>query len=52
MLFMPLLLGSFWALIPGGMIGILLIGRTALEDRALQNELPGYPEYAKRVRYR
>jgi protein-S-isoprenylcysteine O-methyltransferase Ste14 len=26
--------------------------RTALEDRTLQAELPGYAEYAQRVRYR
>jgi len=52
MVSIPLLLGSLWALIPGVMIGILFIVRTALEDRTLQQELPGYPEYASRVRYR
>jgi protein-S-isoprenylcysteine O-methyltransferase Ste14 len=48
----PLFLGSWWALIPGGLIAILFVIRTALEDRALQNELPGYADYAQRVRYR
>jgi protein-S-isoprenylcysteine O-methyltransferase Ste14 len=52
MLSIPLLLGSLWALIPGGLIGILFVVRTALEDRTLQHELPGYSEYAARVRYR
>ena len=52
MLSIPLLLGSLCALIPGGMIGILFTVRTALEDRMLRKELPGYPEYANRVRYR
>jgi protein-S-isoprenylcysteine O-methyltransferase Ste14 len=52
MVSIPLLLGSLWALNPGAMIGILFIVRTALEDRTLQEELPGYPEYARRVRYR
>jgi len=47
-----LILGSWWALIPGGVIGVLFIIRTALEDRMLQDELPGYKEYAQRVRYR
>jgi protein-S-isoprenylcysteine O-methyltransferase Ste14 len=47
-----LILGSWWALIPGGVIGVLFIIRTALEDRMLQDELPGYKEYARRVRYR
>ncbi len=26
--------------------------RTYLEDKALRKELPGYEEYARRVRYR
>lgn len=49
---MPLLLGSWWALIPGLLIMILFIIRTALEDRTLQVELPGYVEYSQRVKYR
>ncbi len=49
---MPLALGSYWALIPAAVTGIALVVRTALEDRTLQNELPGYKEYASRVRYR
>ena len=48
----PLVLGSWWALIPGGLICVLFILRTALEDRMLQDELPGYREYAACVRYR
>jgi protein-S-isoprenylcysteine O-methyltransferase Ste14 len=45
-------LGSLWALIPAGLVVLLLIIRTVLEDRTLQNELPGYAEYAHTVRYR
>jgi protein-S-isoprenylcysteine O-methyltransferase Ste14 len=41
-----------WALIPGGLIAILLVIRTVLEDRTLRDELPGYADYAQRVRYR
>lgn len=41
----PILLGSFWALIPGIMAAVLMVIRTALEDRILQVELPGYSEY-------
>jgi protein-S-isoprenylcysteine O-methyltransferase Ste14 len=48
----PLALGSYWALIPAAITGVALIVRTAWEDRTLQNELPGYREYAARVRYR
>ncbi len=48
----PFLLGSWPALIPAGaLVGILII-RTALEDRTLRRELPGYAEYAGHVRYR
>ncbi|MFZ5810379.1 MAG: methyltransferase family protein [Chloroflexota bacterium] len=48
----PFLLGSFWALIPAGIAIILMILRTALEDRTLQSDLSGYQEYAQKVRYR
>jgi protein-S-isoprenylcysteine O-methyltransferase Ste14 len=46
------LLGSWWAVFAGGLCALLLILRTVLEDRILQAELPGYVEYARRVRYR
>jgi protein-S-isoprenylcysteine O-methyltransferase Ste14 len=48
----PLALGSLWALIPGCLGALLLIIRTALEDRTLLEELDGYKEYAQHVRYR
>ena len=41
-----LALGSWWALIPAAVIDIIFVLRTALEDRTLQAELPGYAEYA------
>ena len=44
-----LALGSLWALIPGGLFAALLVLRTALEDRTLQEELEGYREYTRRV---
>jgi protein-S-isoprenylcysteine O-methyltransferase Ste14 len=47
-----ILLGSLWAFIPATLLIGLIIFRTALEDRTLQNELEGYKEYAARVRYR
>jgi protein-S-isoprenylcysteine O-methyltransferase Ste14 len=49
---LPLSLGSFWALVPAVISYLLLVVRTALEDRMLQDELPGYKEYARRVQYR
>jgi protein-S-isoprenylcysteine O-methyltransferase Ste14 len=47
-----LALGSWWALIPGGVCAVLMVVRTALEDRTLLAELPGYTEYAEQTRYR
>jgi protein-S-isoprenylcysteine O-methyltransferase Ste14 len=49
---MSTLLASWWALIAGGLCAILIILRTALEDRTLQAELAGYADYARHVRYR
>jgi protein-S-isoprenylcysteine O-methyltransferase Ste14 len=48
----PILLASWWACIASGLNAILLILRTALEDRTLQVELAGYVDYARQVRYR
>ena len=47
-----LALGSVWALIPAAVASIISVTRTVLEDQALQEELPGYRDYAQRVRYR
>lgn len=47
-----LALGSVWTLIPAAVALIIAVIRTALEDRTLQEELPGYRDYARRVRYR
>jgi protein-S-isoprenylcysteine O-methyltransferase Ste14 len=49
---MPFLLGSWWAVIPGVLNIVLFFVRTALEDKTLQAELPGYKDYVKQVRYR
>jgi protein-S-isoprenylcysteine O-methyltransferase Ste14 len=48
----PLLFGSLWSLLPIGLMMILLITRTSLEDQTLLNELRGYLEYSERTRYR
>ena len=51
-LFVPLVLRSWWTLIPAGLTIALIVIRTRLEDRTLQEELPGYKEYTDQVRYR
>ncbi len=45
-------LGSWWSAIPSGLGAMLLLVRTALEDKALKAELEGYVAYAQEVRYR
>jgi protein-S-isoprenylcysteine O-methyltransferase Ste14 len=47
-----LVLGSLWALIPAALAVTLVIIRTYLEDQMLQKELPGYADYAQRIRSR
>jgi len=47
-----LALGSAWTLIPALLASIITVTRTALEDRTLQEELPGYRDYTGRVPYR
>ncbi len=49
---LPLSLASLYALIPAAIACLIMILRTAWEDSMLKNELPGYKEYAGRVRYR
>ena len=47
-----LALDSVWTLIPAAVALVVTIIRTALEDRTLKDELPGYREYTSRVKYR
>jgi len=50
--FAPLVLGSFYALIPMVFIPILLIIRIKNEEKVLINGLKGYDEYMEKVKYR
>ena len=47
-----LALGSVWTIIPVVIALIIAVIRTVLEDKTLQEELPGYRDYTLRVRYR
>jgi protein-S-isoprenylcysteine O-methyltransferase Ste14 len=49
---LPIALGAWMALIPGLLGVAVFVIRTALEDRTLQDELPGYADYAQQTRYR
>ena len=47
-----LMLGSWWASIPQVIAALMLVWRTAREDKTLQAELPGYTEFTKQTKYR
>ena len=51
MLATPLILGSYWAFAPAAGTVALNALRTAL-DRTLHDELEGYTDYARKVRYK
>jgi protein-S-isoprenylcysteine O-methyltransferase Ste14 len=48
----PLLLGSWWGLAITPVFAVLFAIRARIEERALVEGLPGYADYAGRVRYR
>ncbi len=48
----PLIMESYWAVIPMCVGVLFLVVRTYLEDRFLTTELPGYAEYVGRTRWR
>ncbi len=47
-----LALGSWWALVPAGLYSALILRRVVAEDQFLHEHLPGYVDYAKRVKFR
>lgn len=49
---LPLLLDSWWAYLMVLIIAPLLVIRTHLEDKTLIDELEGYADYTRQVRYR
>lgn len=48
----PLILNSRWAFAPAVATVAMTVLRTVLEDRTLHNELDGYADYARRVKYK
>jgi protein-S-isoprenylcysteine O-methyltransferase Ste14 len=48
----PIFFSSYWLVIPTAIVIALTVIRTALEDRMLLEELPGYRDYAQKVRFR
>jgi len=48
----PIALGSYWAIIPLAMLPVSLVFRIFNEEKVLSEQLPGYKEYCKKVRFR
>jgi protein-S-isoprenylcysteine O-methyltransferase Ste14 len=48
----PLLLGSWWGVAMAPLFAVLFAIRAGIEERALVAGLPGYADYAAKVRYR
>jgi protein-S-isoprenylcysteine O-methyltransferase Ste14 len=51
-MFTPLALDSYWALLSFPLMVVVLILRSIDEEQALKEELQGYEEYCKKVKYR
>lgn len=49
---LPLILGSFWGLIPLGIYPVVIVTRILNEEKVLTRELGGYAEYKEKVKYR
>ena len=49
---MSLVIGSWWALVPGAGCARIVLRRLFIEDRFLRDRLAGYAQYAARVPYR
>lgn len=49
---MPLILGSWYALIPMAVYPVVIVVRLTAEEALLTKELPGYADYKKKVKYR
>ena len=49
---LPLILGSFWGLIPFALYPVIIVVRLLNEEKLLSDELDGYVEYCKKVKYR
>ena len=49
---MPLILGSWYALISMAVYPVVIVVRLTAEEELLTKELPGYADYKKKVKYR
>ena len=48
----PLALGSYWGLIPMGLLPVALVFRILNEEKVLSEKLEGYKDYCRKTKYR
>ena len=48
----PIALGSWWGLLPAGLLAAVIVWRLLDEEEYLRANLPGYEEYRRKVRFR
>jgi len=48
----PLALGSYWGLIPMGLLPVALVFRILNEEKVLSENLEGYKDYCRKTKYR
>jgi protein-S-isoprenylcysteine O-methyltransferase Ste14 len=48
----PVFFSSIWVILPTALVIVASLVRTGLEDRMLQEELPGYKDYTQQTKYR
>ncbi len=48
----PVILGSWWSYVPLALVVLLILWRTAFEDRRLRKDLAGYDAYCRQTPYR
>ena len=49
---LPLILGSFWGLVPFALYPFIIVIRILNEEKVLRSELCGYEEYTRKIKYR
>ena len=49
---LPLFFSSFWLILPVVLMITVTFIRTHKEDQTLHQELPGYADYVREIRYR
>ena len=49
---LPLILGSFWGLVPFALYPVIIVARILNEEKVLTDVLDGYADYKQKIKYR